>query len=415
MTSSLHAFWAGRLSSSFGSTLGLLGLQFYCISSLHVAPATLSAVLSAPLVVALLSPLFVGVLVDSYDRKALFVTAELLRLMAAVGLAVVALAGSSTIAIIMALSCALALGEAVSVTCLTAGLPDIVGLSGLERANGRFQAINTFTASAGAAAGGWIFSLVGPVMGFVIDAVSYLVSAITVTVTPWPKARRQASAREPWRKAVVGGFRQIANIREFRILVIVNVVCNFFISLSVVALLIFLVDVQDFPFSMYTVVLGFGSLGALVGVLALRRVSYLAGMESRKAQTVALISYGFFLAAYYWVPAWSVEAVVVAMAADFGIGFFLSIFLVHNSSRLQRIIAGEVRGRAAAARRAFRASASLGGTAVAGVIVGMAGSRFTLLICGIGLILAAGWFGSALRKPIAEIPCGVESEGLEPP
>ncbi|MEV4351039.1 MFS transporter [Actinoplanes sp. NPDC049596] len=87
-------------------------------------------------------------------------------------------------------------------------LPTLVGPADLIEGNAKVQGSEAATRVIGPGAGGLLTQWVGPVAGVLVDAVSFLVSAVCLLLirTPEPAPRRP-DRQEPLRRQIVEGFR----------------------------------------------------------------------------------------------------------------------------------------------------------------------------------------------------------------
>lgn len=123
---------------------------------------------------ALVSP-YGGVLADRLDRRALMVGADLFSAGVALLLLAVHSVGTAWVALVAVAGIAVA--KAFFVPASTAALPNLVDARDLETANVLTGAAWGSMLALGAAAGGLLAALTSPRVCFVVDAVSFLVSA----------------------------------------------------------------------------------------------------------------------------------------------------------------------------------------------------------------------------------------------
>lgn len=385
----LVPFWSGRIVSGGAGALTALAIPFILAVTLHLKPAEVGLVLAGAFVAVLLSPLYAGVVVDRFDRRAVAVVSDLGRFVTLLGFAVVPLVDGAHVLVLLVLNTLLAAFETTATAVLFAGFPDIIGEENLESGQARLQTLDTVADTAGAAVGGVLLTVLGPVVVFLSNAVGYLFSAVTLRATRWPgsKVGHASAAEDPstyWSR-VISGFRVMRTHPSVALLALTSAAANFFICASAVALLWQLVRHLEMSFLWYSIILGVGSLGAVVGAAAVRRVGAIVGSELR-VQAIAVLVYGLMLGAYASIFESTAVTIVIACLIDFVIGFAISLYVVNNAVQLQRRTPAEHRGALAAARSTLTGVAAAGGTAVAGASITAFGAQASIALCGVGLL-----------------------------
>lgn len=142
----------------------------------------------------LLSPL-TGVLVDRSSRRTIIIRADLLRGLvmvgAAAGLAVPALRSP---ALVLGVSALVGAGNAFFVPAAQALIPDLVPPEDLQRANGARAASNQGFNLAGNALGGVLYTLLGAPLVFLLNGITFLLSALQEMAIRAPRDRGRAGA-----------------------------------------------------------------------------------------------------------------------------------------------------------------------------------------------------------------------------
>jgi MFS family permease len=141
-------------------------------------------VLVARLLPTLASP-FVGVLADRLDRRAVLVAGDLVRAILVFGLIFV-----RDLPAIYALVFLLGAAQTVFNPTVRAAFPNVVGGGDLTRANALISGTFSFSVMAGPALGGVLVASVGVEVAFLLDALTFLVSAGLISTIPLPAAER---------------------------------------------------------------------------------------------------------------------------------------------------------------------------------------------------------------------------------
>jgi DHA3 family tetracycline resistance protein-like MFS transporter len=171
-----------------GVFLVALAWQVYTVSN---APAALSAVglaMSVPHVAFLLVG---GVVSDRVDRRRVMVVADLVRGAAMAGLAILAWSGSRSLWPIATVAVVYGGATAFFGPSFDAIVPEVVPPELLGSANSLDQLVRPLASRlVGPAVGGWIVAATGTGAAFLLDAATFLVSAIAVGAMARSSARR---------------------------------------------------------------------------------------------------------------------------------------------------------------------------------------------------------------------------------
>jgi MFS family permease len=197
--------WAGMTVSLLGDGVFLVAIAWEAYV-LWNAPAALSIVgigMTVPMIAFLLPG---GVVTDRLDRRRVMVGADALRAAAVGVLAALALAGSLRFWELVALVAVYSVGSAFFTPAFDAIVPDLLPARDLAAANSLDQFVRPIALRlAGPAVGGWLVAVsVGA--AFVVDFVTFAVSALAVLAMRPPAVARRAEAEPVW-AALAAGLR----------------------------------------------------------------------------------------------------------------------------------------------------------------------------------------------------------------
>lgn len=172
--------WAGLTISLLGDGIYLVAIawQAYDLSNTPSALALVGLAWSVGLALFLLTG---GVVSDRFERRRVLIGADLLRAAALVAIGVLALDGSLQIWHLVGLVLVYAAGEAFFGPALGSFVPDLVSGEQLVRANALEQFMRqSCRLLIGPALGGIIVAAVGPGDAFLVDAGTFVVSALCI-------------------------------------------------------------------------------------------------------------------------------------------------------------------------------------------------------------------------------------------
>jgi MFS family permease len=344
-----------------GQTVSRLGDAFYLIAlpwlvlRITDSPGALSLVLGVGALTLGLFTLLGGVLADRYGPRALMLVSDAARLVIMGVLSAFVLVGTPTISgisplwTLVALSALLGVASGLFYPASTAMMPHLVPADDLQAANSfeqlQFQASNTF----GPGIAGVIFTLTQVAFGFVIDAVTFAVSVLTLLLirmparatAPNPNAVANEQAQAKGDGKLSEAIRYLAKTPFLATMLGLSLLGNFSVNgLFDVGLPLLLKDLVGFsegPKALGITISAFG-LGSIVGAV-------IAGATSRirHKPLVAVICIVPIAGLFALVP---LVTNVYVLAAIFAVmGLTLGVSNVLFITVMQRFIPLEMMGR----------------------------------------------------------------------
>ncbi|HKS69625.1 MAG TPA: MFS transporter, partial [Ktedonobacterales bacterium] len=175
-----RAIWAGQTASFFGDQVTGLALPWLILLQTHspLAAGAIAALRYVPLVTL---GLVAGVAADRTSRRALMIASDAGR---ALALAAVALLGllrlEPPLWALALVVLALGTGQLFFQIAYRAWLPEVTGEARLARATAALEASDAASVLVGYPLAGALIAAVGPVLALGADALSYVVSALTL-------------------------------------------------------------------------------------------------------------------------------------------------------------------------------------------------------------------------------------------
>jgi len=168
--------WLARTGSSVGDSLIPVALAFAVIG-IHGGALGLGAVLGARTVALGISTIVGGVWADRLPRRAVMVSADLLRFATEAATAVLLLEGTAHVWQLAVLQSAAGVGAGFFTPASTALVPQAVSAGNLQKANSLLSMSESGTRIFGPVVSAAIVAGAGPGWCFAVDAASFLVSA----------------------------------------------------------------------------------------------------------------------------------------------------------------------------------------------------------------------------------------------
>ncbi len=179
--------WVGQGISFIGDAFSVVALVIL-VAQITGSASAVGGILVARLLPTLASPL-VGVLADRLDRRAILVLSDLSRAILVLGLVFV-----RDVAILYLLAFLLGVARTFFNPTVRAAFPSVVGDGDLTRANALISGTFSVSLAVGPALGGLLVATVGVNAAFVLDAATYLVSAVVLSRIPLSVPERSEEA-----------------------------------------------------------------------------------------------------------------------------------------------------------------------------------------------------------------------------
>lgn len=367
--------WTGQVVSTLGDGVHRIAVLWWAKQSTG-SNIVLVAVALATTLPGIVGGPACGWLVDRFDRRRLMVAADGVRLAASAALAGAATSGRLTPWFVVTMSVLAAFAAAVFRPAYFASITRLVADDELPAANSLVGVCEATAGVAGPALGGLLLGMLGTASALWIDAATFAVSAALIAMSHIPPllaAERAQTGTGLW-----VGFALLRRRRALRDLTLVATSLNTLVAPAG----LLLVSLAAGPFRLGSA--GFGLLdaclpaGMLVGFALAARAS-----RSRSAAVTALLGAGCCLGA---VGATTVAAVggVTLLAA----GVCVSIANTVVQTRFQRAVEPAEQGRVFGLVSALADAGRPVGLVLAAPLLVVAGPRWGLAACGLGMVTA---------------------------
>jgi MFS family permease len=389
---SFRLLFTSYLVSGLGTFLAVIALTVDVWDRTH-SGRWVSLLLIADFLPAVAIGLLLGPLVDRLSRKRLLVGADLVRLAVFVVLAFAVSAGQIVAAALIA-----GIATGFARPAAYASLPNLVATEDLPRANALLRLAEQLTLTVGTFVGGIVVATAGPDPAYIVNAVSFGISAILLLRIPGALLQRGGAESHGYWQDLGEGFRVVLHSRALLAVLLswnLAMVAVGLVNVSEVALAKDSFDAGDF---------GFGLLFAANGVGAVIGALLASTWLERRGMTVLYgLAIGVMGAAY--VAAACSPNVWVAVACVLVGGIGNAIALVCNTLLVQRGAPDRLRGRAFTLIMGTNFAVLGIGMVIAGPLVDSLGARWVWGIAG-GIAVASALAGFAMlrREPSAAVP-----------
>lgn len=252
--------------SSLGTKVAREAVPLTAVLVLNAGPGALSLLGIAATLPVLILGLFAGVWVDRWRRRPLMIAADLLRFAAVISVPIAAWCDLLTIAQLFAVVMVVAALSLLFTVADAAYLPSLVEPDRLTKANAARETIDATAEIAGPPAGGVLVQVLTAPAALLIDAVSYLVSALFLF--RMTHVEPVAQARAPQRRVlqeIAEGLRALWHHPILRPLLLARAIRTFFGGMIGPFYVLYLVKHLGISPAVMGVLIACGGLAALAG------------------------------------------------------------------------------------------------------------------------------------------------------
>jgi MFS family permease len=268
----VRRLWFGETISELGTTVSSLAVPLVAIVALHAGPFAVSLLMAAAWLPWLLIGLPAGAWVDRLPARPVMIAADLAAVLAFASVPVAAALGVLTLAQLLA--CAL-LGGCAAVffqTGYQVFLPAMLDGPDLAGANALMHGSQSAAQVGGPGLAGLLASAVGAVGGVLLNAVSFLVSAVCLLSLRDVQERRPSPRRSSLRHEIGEGARWLIDDPYQSVLTVWGGLANFALVGYQAVLIVFLVhDVRLTP-GVVGVLMALSSVGGVAGAAVAPRL-----------------------------------------------------------------------------------------------------------------------------------------------
>lgn len=398
--------WAAQIFSAYGSRITRTALPVIAVTTLNAPDDVIGLLMALQLGPGILVGLFAGGWIDRTRKRRILIAADLIRAVAVASLPLAWLFGFLSIVHVMIVGAVVGGATALFQITDNTYLPILITKRRLAEGNAKIESTEAIAEITGPASAGVLIRLLGAPLAVVIDAASYVWSALmlarirAVEAIPDPPPRTARRGED-----LRVGMRVVFAHPIVRPIVLSHMVWSisggFFMALYTP----YCLNDLELSESTFGVIIALGGVGSLAGAVISRKLVARLGLGHTLLTTSVLsLAFALFipLAGGPHVPdIFALTIVFLAAHQLFGDGFSVA-FVVQAVTLRQITLPKEVLGRANAAIHVCTSGMLPIAALVAGMLSKLADTR-TAVWTGVLIGLAAPLFLLPLRK-LREMP-----------
>jgi MFS family permease len=378
------ALWLSQLISKVGDNFAVVA-ALVLINDLAERTGMAVVVIAAAMTIPQLFALASGVFVDRFSRKGVMIATDLLR--AGVVLLPLLVQNSGHLYILY-FSAFFVMGlGAVFIPARNASIPNMVPEEHLLTANALIQATELVSLIAGASLATLVISLTSTSTAFVVDSITFLVSALFLVAANIPQdklALASSAPRGEFRRfwdAFVDGLRYIASNKPLLQLMAITTMATLGLSATTLMAAAFFKQLLGIDAALLGLLQATEGIGMALGALLIS--AYASWARSRQIVSVTMIVLGggilvFALAPVYWLVL--IGALVV--------GLCVVSARTTLAAMTQALVPDSQRGRVESAMVTVIGIGTMGALVMAGILGDVVGPKSVFIVTGVIVLLA---------------------------
>jgi MFS family permease len=390
--------WAASAITDVGTQISAVALPLIAALTLHATPWQMGLLGAAGTVPMLLVGLFAGVWVDRLRRRPVMIAADVGRAVLLSAIPLAAAAAMLRIEVLYVVALAVGALNVLFDVAFYAFIPALVSRERLVEANAKLETTSALAQVTGPGAGGALVAVLGGPIAVLIDALSFLLSAVFTGRIRVTEAAPRREARESVLAEIREGVSVVARHSILRVLGGCSATIGLFGRMFFAVYVLYMT--RDLGLGAVGVGLVFatGGVGSLAGALVAERIArrFGPGPTMIGAQLLFGVT-GLAVPLAVLVPRYALELVV---ASEFAQWMTLLVYYINAISVRQALTPDRLLGRVTATMRFAAGGALPIGSLLGGAIGGIIGLPLTLVVAEFGMLLASLWL---LLSPVRRL------------
>ncbi|MEX2125295.1 MAG: MFS transporter [Woeseia sp.] len=404
---SFFLLWQGQLVSQLGGQAFLVATMYWTMETTGSASFIGIVMMLSTLPMVVLGP-FGGTLADWYSRKTIIIASDVIC-----GISVLSLAGlmfffpeapAAGFLCLCVVTAIVGCVRAFFQPAISAAIPDLVDAERMPAANSMMQFSAQASTFVGQGLGGMLYRLLGAPALFLIDGLTYLLSALSEAFIELPVVERKPAASPRAAFAAFwadtkAGFEYVWQNRGMRFLLLTSSSINFFVVPVFVLLPFYAEDHLGAGAAWYGFLLAALSGGAILGYIA-------GGVVPRGGRSRGALLIGSFLGVAVLIGALGfTSSRFTALGLLIAIGVLSGLINVHAITLFQTRSLPALRGRVMSLVITLATAVAPLGMLLGGILGDATGKNLPLIYgtCGAGaaIVLIAASSSTAFRSFLA--------------
>lgn len=345
--------WAGQTISSIGDQMSGLALPVLAVLMLHATEWQVGLMNAAGLSAFLLIGLPAGAWVDRWIKRRVMIWADVVRMITVASAPIVWWSGHLTMGYVIFTAAVMSIASVFFDVSYQSVLPLMLPKEHMAKANSALETTAQTSSVAGPAVIGFLLTIVKAPILLLVDAFSFLVSWVTLSLMKIDEQPAPKTDRQPLRREIAEGVRFVAKHPIICRITATTAVSNLFGSAIHTLTPILVLRTMGVPAPIYGLMFTFGAVGGMLGAIAAPKLGKRIGegnliIWAMLLSTVATLA--FPIAAMFNYAAISIPLII---GAETLIAFASLVYNITQVSARQALCPENLLGRMNASIRFF--------------------------------------------------------------
>lgn len=394
---------AGQTTSQLGAQVSGVAIPLLAVLTLQASPFEVGLISASSTLAFALIGLPAGAWLDRFRRRPILIASDLARALLLGTIPLAAALGVLTITQLIVVSLLTGFARVFFDVGYQSYLPSVIGRDRVLAGNSSIETVRASGQVVGPGLGGVLVSLLGAASVVLVQAVTFIVSAVTLVAVRHREEAIEVPQRRPrlWVE-VREGLAFVGHNRMLRATAITSAAGNFSFAVASAVNFIFMTRTLQLTAAAIGLILALGSVTVMIGAALTPRMSRRFG-SARLIWLSLAVTGPLTLLGPLAQPGWAVVLIVVSIAAG-ELGQI--VYAITNVSLRQRLCPDRMLGRVNATMRFLIMGLFPAGALVGGLLGELIGLRGTLWVAG-GIIVLSPlpvWLALRGMRDVQDLP-----------
>jgi MFS family permease len=275
-----------------GTSVTQLALPLTAVVVLGATPQQMGFLVSAGWLPVLLFSLFAGAWVDRLRRRPILIATDILRALALATVPIAMVAGVLGIEQLLVVAFIVGSGTVLFQSAYRPYIPFLVGREHLVEANSRIALADSTARVIGPGMGGLLVQTLTAPIAIAVDAVSYVVSAVSIWLIRAEETAPERSGRRSIWSEIAEGFQVVWSYTYLRASMILGAVFNVTITIGDAVFIIYATRVLGLDAALFGVAFTVGGIASVTSAALVTRITRRTGVGPGIVGGMAILTMG---------------------------------------------------------------------------------------------------------------------------
>lgn len=398
-------FWIGQTISSFGSQISGLALPVIAVTMLSASEFQMGLLGAANTSAFLIFGLLAGALVDRWIKRRVMIVADLIRMIAIGLIPLLWFAGVLNVYHLIVLGAVISIASVFFDVSYQSYIPILMPREYIGVANSRLELTAQISGVASPGLVGYLLTLIKAPVILIFDAISFLVSAVSLLLIKDREIPKPKTDRRPINQEIAEGLKFVWNQKLIRAISFTTATSNLFSTIggTLFAIYFFRENYLGFNTAAFGLLTAMGSVGGLLGAATTPKLIKIFGegpliviSAITSGLTALLVPLSWFVSREFTLP--------MLLVNTFMIAFTVLTYNITQVTARQRLCPEALLGRMNASIRFMVWGVMPIGALISGSLGEILGVVPTLVIGAVGGLLASSFVFFSPIRTMREMP-----------